>query len=186
MGHAHDVGIIHRDIKPDNALLGPHGALLTDFGLARVADLHSGLTQTRAVMGTPAYMSPEQRLSAKAMTHHTDIYALTATFFALLTCANPIHLYDTNAQGELLKDLDPDLADLIRRGCHAKPAQRFDTAAELAAALEALREVPGAPRSRITSLPLSAEDVSADLHGLRRIWASYTTPVNQLVGVPHE
>lgn len=174
--HAHEAGIIHRDVKPGNALLSPRGLLLTDFGLARVADLSDGSTRTRAVMGTPAYMSPEQRLSAKNATHHTDIYALAATLFVMLTQKDPIDLYDETEQVDLLDGLDADLAEVIRKGCHADLTQRFSTAAQLTAALESLRSVPNAPRTPPANLQPRDASTSADIPSLHQLWSSYTNP----------
>jgi|GEM_PF-1872045 len=175
LAHAHEAGVIHRDIKPDNALLSSRGGLLTDFGLARVADLSDGSTKTRAVMGTPSFMSPEQRLSAKSSNHLTDIYALTATLFTILTRKDPVDLYDITEQDGLLAGLDNAVADVIRKGCAANQEDRFQSAEALAEALEAIRERPGTERVRLDHLPMAATD-TADIPGLRKLWATYTQP----------
>ena len=103
---AHDKGIIHRDIKPDNVFVspGPPAAIkFVDFGIAKLfGEFHAGQrsrTQTGTVMGTPLYMSPEQCRGAGAVDYRTDIYSLGCVFFEML-CGRPPFQYE--GAGELV------------------------------------------------------------------------------------
>ena len=89
--YAHQRGVLHRDIKPGNILLDANGTPhLTDFGLAKLIEKESTLTRTNAVMGTPAYMSPEQaRGESKDVTTATDVWGLGAVLYETLTGSPP-------------------------------------------------------------------------------------------------
>jgi len=86
---AHDAGIIHRDVKPENALLDDEGVLkVMDFGIARLADENSNRTQAGMVLGTPAYMAPEQLLG-ETVDGRSDLYAVGVVMYECLTGALP-------------------------------------------------------------------------------------------------
>jgi tetratricopeptide (TPR) repeat protein len=149
----HAVGVLHRDLKPDNVLLGAGRRVkLTDFGLARDADpasSRSRLTQTGQFLGSPAYWAPEQAAGRlEAVDARTDVYGLGATLFALLTGVPPHQgaslpeLMDAASVAKRVPStLNPQvpgwLDAVVARALAADPAQRFGSVVELAAALQA-------------------------------------------------
>src|SRR5262249_55156875 len=99
--HAHQTGVVHRDVKPGNLLLDSRGQLwVTDFGLAQVAG-DTGLTATGELLGTLRYASPEQALGRRGVVdHRSDVYSLGATLYELLTLH---HLFEGRDRNELLR-----------------------------------------------------------------------------------
>jgi serine/threonine-protein kinase len=146
---AHRLGLVHRDIKPANVLVerGEDGRLrpyVTDFGLARELAA-PGLTQTGMVMGTPAYMSPEQaKGGAGRLDRRTDVHALGATLYTLLigrppfAGANPIEVLrqvverDPPPPRRLDRTLSPDLETIVLKCLEKDPARRYVSARALA------------------------------------------------------
>lgn len=90
LDYAHSEGVIHRDVKPENIMLTRRHALVADFGVARAIDIGGGekLTQTGIIVGTPAYMSPEQASGERNLDGRSDIYALGCVVYEML-CGNP-------------------------------------------------------------------------------------------------
>jgi TolB-like protein len=185
LDYAHQHGVIHRDVKPENILLTSQGnALLADFGIARALatpDSSDGtLTQTGTTVGTPQYMSPEQAAGARDLTPQTDIYALGAVCFEMLTGEPPFS--GATAQAIIAKlmtspapsarvarpaiSLAADAA--IQRALSPVPADRFASAADFGSALDAAeRSGVGAGReSRVTVTSSRRVPASASLLGL--------------------
>lgn len=99
LSHAHAIGMIHRDVKPDNILVTKNGVVkVSDFGLAKVLDDDMSMTQSGTGLGTPHYMAPEQARNAKHVDHRTDVYALGGTLYHFLTGQTPF-------KGETIVDL---------------------------------------------------------------------------------
>jgi CheY-like chemotaxis protein len=140
---AHEQGIVHRDIKRQNLLLDPDGVLkVMDFGVARLAERKSTLTEVGLVVGTPAYMSPEQLL-AEAVDARSDLYAVGVVLFECLTGAlpfdaqSPVSLIakllneEPLPPAELNRDIPPALSSLVMTLLSKKPDDRVPSALEL-------------------------------------------------------
>ena len=159
LGAAHTRGIVHRDLKPDNIFLVPNELVpggiqvkLLDFGIAKLADEQQAgfKTQTGALMGTPAYMSPEQCMGRADLDHRTDIYSLGCILFHVL-CGRPpftsdqgtgmmiaAHIRDAAPDPRTINPRVPaDLVAIIMRCLEKEPGARFQTANDLRNALVA-------------------------------------------------
>jgi eukaryotic-like serine/threonine-protein kinase len=148
LAFAHQNGIIHRDVKPQNVLLNGDGkAKVTDFGIARSLEV-DGMTQTGTVLGTSNYIAPEQA-SGNRVDAHSDVYALGAVLYELLTGEVPFpgesfvavamkHVHEPPPNLlDLRKDAPLRVAAAVDRALEKDPEQRFPTMGEFAAELEA-------------------------------------------------
>ena len=172
LGNAHERGIIHRDIKPENLFVNRDGAVrVLDSGIARIND-GSNVTATRTgmVVGSPAYMSPEQALGKmNSVGPQTDVYAVGATMFALLTGTTPhagestqemivmVATQSARAISTVKHDINPRVGALIDRALAYNKDERYpDAFAMLADVREAIAEFELGATSRV--LPTFADD----------------------------
>ncbi|MBV8760531.1 MAG: serine/threonine protein kinase [Deltaproteobacteria bacterium] len=154
LGAAHAAGIIHRDVKPANVMIGNDGrVLLADFGVARLETEDSLVTKTGSLLGTPAYMSPEQA-SGDTATAKSDLYSLGATLYQLSTGAlpyagPPAKVLAQIATGSLVaavkrrSAVGPDLSRAIGQMMQSEPDARTASAAEVARELRAITASAG-------------------------------------------
>ncbi|GEM_PF-6508680 len=150
--YAHAKGVVHRDLKPENLMLTKDGRVkIADFGLARIAEGSAvsspALTMTQTVMGTPDYMAPESRRSAKEADHRADIYALGVMLYEMLTGNLPVGKFPPPSQAA---GVDARLDEVVHKALSPDPESRYQRASEVAAALSHLSTRPpsSAPRPR--------------------------------------
>ena len=150
---AHAAGVVHRDLKPDNVMVARDGTpVITDFGIARAAADGGGgaaAATMGGVVGTPAYMAPEQVAASAEVDRRADVYALGVMLFEMLTGqlpwqgASPIMVAAARLNEappdvrSVRRDIHPALAEVVMRCMARSPDGRYDSAAEVAAALAA-------------------------------------------------
>ncbi len=149
LAHAHERGVLHRDLKPHNVLLDERGApRLADFGLALQLDARSRLTHTGELLGTPGYLAPEQASGERRTDVRTDVYGLGALLFALLTGGPPFEGRGLPGLAAVIEKPPPRpsarrpevpawLDAVVLRALAKEPGDRHQTVQELAAALRA-------------------------------------------------
>jgi hypothetical protein len=164
--HAHEHGVIHRDLKPGNVVVGSDGtAKVTDFGLAKRIDAADGLTVADAVLGTPGFMAPEQSAGpAGAVGPAADVYGLGSTLYALLTGRPPfvgsdpvdvavrVRSQPPTPPRDLRPEIPPELEAVVLKCLAKDPADRYESAAAVADDLTRWRKgerTAARPRSRL-------------------------------------
>lgn len=168
---AHERGIVHRDVNPGNIMLGDDGTVkLMDFGIARVADVE-GFTGTGVVVGTAAYLSPEQ-VRCEHLDGRSDVYSVGCTLYELLTAETPfpgasaveiasLRLRESPVPPrQLVRSVSADLDAVILRALALEPAMRHHDARELANDLRRFTEDRPAPRAAGTT-PSSTDRTEA-------------------------
>jgi serine/threonine protein kinase len=191
---AHEKGIIHRDIKPDNILVSQRVVKILDFGIAKqiggTAD--PGLTQGGMVMGTPHYMSPEQALG-RNVDARTDIFSLGTVLYEMLSGTKPftgdaatqvllqIVMHEPRDLSLAASGITPALVQIVRRCMSKQAADRYPTCAELRAALEgSLKEDPR--RVQASQVPTLASHPAPPARGRRALVADDDPATRYLLG----
>jgi hypothetical protein len=179
LSYAHEQGVIHRDIKPENILLSRGHAVVADFGIAKALvasqsdelpneapsrgnGVRGALTQFSNLVGTPAYMAPEQAVKGALVDHRADVYAWGVVAYELLACRHP---FERKTRGhefigaharevprplhEIAPAVPAGVAALVMRSLANRPAERPQTASEILAALDV------SPTSRTSGAPKS-------------------------------
>lgn len=147
LAFAHRAGVVHRDVKPHNMLLGtpvtaatPHpGIRLTDFGIARYLQAADGtrITGTGDTLGTLAYMSPEQRLDPRSAGPASDLYGVGSTLYILLTGRRPFDLAVAHQDPSVYARVPEPAREIVYRATRPLPQDRFPSATAMAEAVEA-------------------------------------------------
>jgi eukaryotic-like serine/threonine-protein kinase len=188
LAFAHEQGIVHRDVKPQNVLLNVDGEpKVTDFGIARSLEVEHGMTQTGTVMGTSSYLSPEQA-NGQPVTPATDVYSLGVVLYELLTGEVPFP--GDNAVAVAMKQLNeappsllarrPDvpvrLAAAVDRALEKEPERRFASMRELASELRLCLPELGSfdvEQTFIAESPVQRARAPQRAHSSRPRWPVY-------------
>lgn len=146
---AHDAGVLHRDVKPENIMLAPYGAKITDFGIAKVPN--STLTRTGGLLGTPAYSAPET-MAGKSFSPASDQFSLAATLYEAISAQRAFPGDDAVTVAGCIATSEPEpiaaqfgldfkVDQVLARGLNKDPAQRFATCEAFGEALAAALEI---------------------------------------------
>jgi serine/threonine protein kinase len=164
LAHAHERGIVHLDVKPDNVVISGRHAMLTDFGVARAGTdtaAGSSISKAAVTLGTPAYMAPEQISADANVDHRSDLYSFGVLAYELLVGRQP---FDGETRQDLLSahlthipapltihrpDVPLPLAEVVMKCLEKRPIDRWQSADEIVRHLEAIM------RNRPSSLPLA-------------------------------
>lgn len=172
LGAAHQAGLVHRDIKPENVLISDDGEVkLVDFGLVR-ATAEAGITSTSVILGTAAYLSPEQ-VAGKETGPRSDVYATGIMAFELLTGTtpfrgdNPLTVahqrldQDVPPPSSAIDGVPPQLDAFIARATARDPEERFTDAAQMGEALESVADELALPHFRVPAPKNSAQHAAS-------------------------
>ncbi len=171
LAHAHEHGVVHRDVKPENVMISGRHPLVTDFGVAKAlsdASEHVDLTTIGVALGTPTYMSPEQAAADPHVDHRSDLYSVGVVAYEMLTGHPPFR--DSTPQQLLAAHVTqaplpvtrfrpgvtPELEGIVMRCLEKRAANRFQTADELLARLEGLVTPSGGTAPTSARLPAVA------------------------------
>lgn len=149
LGYAHERGIMHRDVKPDNIVLSPEGAVLLDFGIAKAIEAAGTerLTKSGFTVGTSTYMSPEQVSALETLDHRSDLYSLGCVLFEALAGSPPfshrseamvLQLQLTAPPPDIRErrpEIPENIASALKKAMEKDPTNRWQRADEMAQAL---------------------------------------------------
>lgn len=175
LGHAHSYGVVHRDVKPENILLSGDHAIIADFGVARAVEMAGTdrLTETGLVVGTPAYMSPEQASGDSRVDGRADLYSLACVLYEMVggepphSGPTPQAILARQLTGEvrslrpLRSTVSPALDRAIRRALAPAAADRYPTASDFVRSLAAGEAEPTTPPARPVGARLALGVVGA-------------------------
>ncbi len=184
---AHTHGVVHRDLKPENIIVNPSGQVkVLDFGIARVESLTpTRLTDTGTIIGTPAYMAPEQAQGLD-VDYRTDQFALGVLLYEMVTGSNPFEARTATVSLARILNFEPDplssvrpdgpsdLDRIVNRCLRKQPAERYATTQELVDDLERLpadgAKAPGERAARRRERPSGVRNAEAESSGSARTW----------------
>src|SRR5262245_56539046 len=189
LAYAHERGVIHRDIKPDNILIDAQSGrpMVTDFGIARaVTEGDSRLTATGIAIGTPTYMSPEQAAGERTIDGRSDLYSLGVVGYQMLTGEPPFtanstpailvkHISEQPTPIEQRRgDVPQDLSRIIMTLLEKEPSNRFPSASAVVVALDTGRMPPRPVTAATPSVPASPRPAAAGAGSGAQTWQSAT------------
>ncbi len=184
---AHEEGIVHRDIKPENILFDKKGRVkIADFGIAKIMGLEpdTQMSQTKAALGTPHYMAPEQVERPTTVDHRADIFSLGVVFYEMLTGELPLGNFSRPSSRKI--EVDVRLDDVVLRALEKDPERRYQHASQVKTAVDTIAGTAASAPPPIAPLPTQETplpDYNLDVTScVRRGWALVKSDFWPMVG----